>query len=103
MSRITWTLEECTVDDPWTQQQETHTVRTGWACECGKVPPTRLRSWTLEDHAASHLIEHGAPTMASEPCICGWVYTSIAYEDAGNILRRHQIHHHRWLVEVWDA
>ena len=103
MSRITWEIEERETYDPWAGGTQTQTVRTGWACECGQVPPTRLRSWTLEDHAARHLIEHGAPTMTSEPCICGWVYTFIAYEDAGSIRRRHEIHHHRWLVEVWDA
>lgn len=107
MSRITWTVEQRTHDDPWTQQQETYTVRVAWACECGAVSPKRLREdTTLEMYAAHHLAQHGAPTPRDEPdgpCACLWVYVPVAHEQHGGARRRHAVHHEHWLLEVWDA
>ena len=106
MSRITWTLEQRTHDDPWTQQQETYTVRVAWACECGATSPRRLRRrQTLEQTAAWHLLNHGAPrALRDGACPCGWVETRpVASMSSEVIEARHDSHHERWLLEVWDA
>ena len=105
MSRITWTLEQRHGDDPWTQQQETYTVRTCWACECAAVSPKRLRKGaTLEMYAAHHLAQHGAPRAEPDgPCVCQWVYVPVAHEQHGDAQRRHDRHHEQWLLGVWDA
>lgn len=105
MSRITWQVEQRTHDDPWTQQQETYTVRTGWACRCGTTSPRRLRKgMTLEQLAVWHLEGHGAPRAESDGhCVCEWVYVPVAHERAGDIQRRHEQHHAEWLLGVWDA
>ena len=103
MSRITWTLEERTHDDPWTQQQETYIVRVAWACECGAVSPTRLRrSQTLEQAAAAHLASHGAPAGARGECPCGYVTPRTVTTTESDIYG-HDRHHEQWLLGVWDA
>lgn len=103
MSRITWQTEQRTVDDPWTQQQETYTVRVGWACECGATQPGRLRRrQTLEQTAAGHLISHGAPTGTLRGCVCGYVTPRTVTTTASDIYG-HDRHHEQWLLGVWDA
>ena len=105
MSRITWQTEQRTHDDPWTQQQETYTVRVAWACECGAASPKRLRKGTtLEMYAAHHLAQHGGPRAELDgPCVCGWVYVPVAHEMGSDAQRRHEAHHQQWLLGVWDA
>ena len=106
MSRITWTVEQRTHDDPWTQQQETYTVRVAWACECGAASPKRLRKGTtLETYAAQHLAEHGAPRPNhSGPCACKWEPSMpVASMSAASVRGQHETHHNAWVLEVWDA
>ena len=107
MSRITWQTEQRTSFDPWTDGDLTVTLRTGWTCgECGKTSPKKLRRhFTLEDYAAWHLAEHVAPRLNHDgPCVCEWAETMpIASMTSATITRRHEIHHHAWLLEVWDS
>ena len=105
MSRITWQTRQHTSFDPWAGGDVERTLRTGWTCICGKTSPKRLGHLTLEDYAAHHLAEHGAPMPNhGGPCACEWEPSRpVASMPASSVSRQHEIHHNAWAVDVWDS
>ena len=95
MSRITWRTEQRTDFDPWSAGDATVTLRTGWTCICGKTSPKRLGHLTLEDYAAHHLAEHGAPRPNHDgPCACKWEPSlPVASMPAPSVRGQHETHH----------